>query len=65
MAEDKSKAEQLVEQLKAEGWKEQCCGSIYISRTLSSSLMKDGEIITIQQEFCPEEKVLKDLWPEG
>ena len=58
------KAEQLIEQLKAEGWKEQQSGTCYTSGTVGSNLLKDGQVITVQQELYPDEDFLEQEWPE-
>ncbi|MHC4060456.1 MAG: hypothetical protein ACYS7Y_24805 [Planctomycetota bacterium] len=59
-----SKVELIIAQLKAEGWKEQMSGTIYINGTLGTNLLKDGEVITVQQEFYPDEEFLEQEWPE-
>jgi hypothetical protein len=59
-----SKAELIIAQLKAEGWKEQMAGITYINGTLGTNLLKDGEVITVQQEFCPDEEFLEQEWPD-
>jgi len=64
MAEKRSTAEQLIEQLKAEGWKEQQSGTCYTNGTVGSNLLKDGQVITIQQELYPDEDFLEQEWPE-
>ena len=64
MAEKRSTAEQLIEQLKAEGWKEQQSGTCYTSGTVGSNLLKDGQVITVQQELYPDEEFLEQEWPE-
>ena len=65
MVEDKiCKAELIIAQLKAEGWKEQVSGTNYINGTLGTNLLKDGEVVTIQQEFCPDDEFIEQEWPE-
>ena len=65
MPEDKvCKAELIIAQLKAEGWKEQMSGANYINGTLGTNLLKDGEVVTIQQEFCPDDDFIEQEWPE-
>jgi len=64
MPENQIKAELIIAQLKAEGWKEQMSGTTYINGTLGTNLLKDGEVITVQQEFCPDEEFLEQEWPE-
>jgi hypothetical protein len=54
----------LIIQLVQEGWKIQRDGVVYINGTLGTNLYKDGEIISISQEFMPDEETIKDLWPE-
>ena len=60
---EKCEAEKLIEKLKSEGWKEQVSGTIYINGSLGTNLLRDGEVITIQQEFFPDEEFLEDQWP--
>ena len=59
-----SKAELIIAQLKAEGWKEQLSGTNYINGTIGTNLLKDGEVVTVQQEFSPDEEFLEQEWPE-
>ena len=47
-----------------EGWKEQQSGTNYINGTIGTNLLKDGEVITVQQEFCPAEEFLEQEWPD-
>jgi hypothetical protein len=56
-------AEKIVEWLKAEGWKEQMSGMIYINGTLGTNLLKGKEVITIQQDFYPDDEFLEQEWP--
>jgi len=58
------KAELIIAQLKAEGWKEQQSGTTYINGTIGANLLKDGEVITVQQEFYPDEEFLEQEWPD-
>ena len=62
--EERCKAEQLIEQLKAEGWKEQRSGTCYTNETVGSNLLKDGQVITVQQELRPDEDFLEQEWGE-
>ena len=65
MAEEQvCKAELIIAQLKAEGWKEQASGTNYINGTLGTNLLKDGEVVTIQQEFCPDGEFIEQEWPD-
>ena len=65
MAEkERCKAEQLIEQLKAEGWKEQRSGTCYVNGNVGSNLLKDGQVITVQQELRPDEDFLEQEWGE-
>ncbi len=59
-----SEMERLVAVLKAKGWVEQKGGSVYINGTLGTSLLKDGEMISIQQDSCPDEEIVDQLWPD-
>ena len=59
-----SKAELIIAQLKAEGWKEQLSGTNYINGTIGTNLLKDGEVVTVQQELSPDEEFLEQEWPE-
>jgi hypothetical protein len=60
-----AKAELIIAQLKADGWKEQMSGTSYTNGTLGTNLLKDGEVITVQQEFCPDEEFLEQEWPDA
>ena len=60
---EKCEAEKLIERLKSEGWKEQVSGTIYINGTLGTNLLRNGEVITIQQVFFPEEEFIEQEWP--
>ena len=68
MSEDRTSPEQttevarMVAMLKAEGWREQRAGTIHISGTIASSLMKDGEVITVEQDLWPDEELLAGQW---
>ena len=65
MPEDRiSKAELIIAQLKAEGWKEQLSWTNYVNGTIGTNLLKDGEVVTVQQEFSPDEEFLEQEWPE-
>ena len=35
----------------------------YINGTLGTNLLKDGQLITVQQEFCPDEEFIEQEWP--
>ncbi len=59
-----SKAELIIAQLKTEGWKEQMSGTNYINGTIGTNLLKDGEVVTVQQEFNPDEEFLEQEWPD-
>ena len=58
------KAEELIQQLKAEGWKEQRSGTCYVNGKVGSNLLKDGQVITVQQELRPDEEFLEQEWGE-
>jgi len=60
---EKCEAEKLIEKLKSEGWKEQVSGTIYINGTLATNLLRNGEVITIQQTLFPEEEFVEQEWP--
>ena len=60
---EKCEAEKLIEKLKSEGWKEQVSGTSYINGSLGTNLLRNGEIITIQQEFFPDEEFIEQEWP--
>ena len=60
---DKCEVERIVERLEAEGWKEQMAGMTYINGALGTNLLKDGQLITVQQEFCPDEEFIEQEWP--
>ncbi len=59
-----SDAEKVIERLIAEGWKEQRSGICYINGTIGTNLLKNGQVITIQQELCPDEVFLEQEWGE-
>ena len=64
MSEEKlCEAEKLIERLKSEGWKEQMSGTNYINGTLGTNLLRNGEVLTIQQEFSPDEEFIEQEWP--
>ncbi len=62
--EDISAAEKLIQQLKAEGWQEQRSGTCYVNGTIGTNLLKDGQVITVQQEFYPDEEFLEQEWAD-
>ena len=51
--------EQLVQQLVADGWKEQRCGTVCIHGTKGTNLMKDGQVLSMHQDFFPDEEFLE------
>jgi hypothetical protein len=53
---------QLVQQLVAGGWKEQRCGTICINGTMGTNLMKDGQVLSMRQDFFPDEEFLEQEW---
>jgi len=55
--------EKIVAQLRADGWKEQLAGMTYVNGTLGTNLLKNGQVITIQQEFYPDEEFMEQEWP--
>ena len=57
-------AEKIIEKLKADGWKEQRSGMCYINGTIGTNLLKNGQVITVQQELCPDEEFLEQEWGE-
>ena len=61
--ENLCEAEKLIERLKSEGWKEQMSGTNYINGTLGTNLLRNGEVVTIQQEFSPDEEFIEQEWP--
>ena len=56
--------ENVVEQLKKEGWKEQQSGIDFFNGMLSVNLMKNSEVMSIQYDFYPEQRFIKDNWPD-
>ena len=65
MAEDETcAAEKVISQLLKDGWKMQKGGISYINGTLGTNLFKDGEVLTVQQEFMPDEEFIEQEWPE-
>ena len=57
--------EQIVEQLKAEGWRLQHSGIIYLNGSLGTNLLKDGEVLSLQLELYPDEEIVEQEWPES
>ena len=51
--------EKVVAQLAAEGWREQRSGMVYINGTWATNLLKDGELISLQQDFYPDGSLLR------
>ncbi len=62
--EELSDAEKVIERLISEGWKEQRSGICYINGTIRTNLLRNGQVITIQQELCPDEEFLEQEWGE-
>ena len=60
---EKCAAEKLIEKLKSEGWKEQVSGTIYINGTLGTNLLRNGEVITIQQSLFLDGEFIEQEWP--
>ncbi len=56
-------AERVIGQLLNEGWKMQQGGICYINGTLGANLFKDGEVLTVQQIFTPDEEFVEQEWP--
>jgi hypothetical protein len=57
MSEDKTcAAEKIISALVREGWKIQKAGINYVNNTIGTNLYKDGEVITVQQEWPDEQK---------
>ena len=59
-----SEAERIINKLIADGWQEQRSGTCYVNGTIGTNLLKDGQVITVQQEFCPDEEFLEQEWGE-
>ena len=59
-----SEAERIINTLIADGWQEQRSGTCYVNGTIGTNLLKDGQVITVQQEFCPDEEFLEQEWGE-
>ena len=65
MAEQElSEAEKIINKLIADGWQEQRSGTCYVNGTIGTNLLKDGQVITVQQELCPDEEFLEQEWGE-
>lgn len=65
MPEDKiCQAEKIIAELVKDGWKMQKGGFSYMNGTLGTNLYKDGEVITIQQEFMLDEEFIEEQWPD-
>ena len=60
---DKCEVERIVERLEAQGWKQQMAGMTYINGMLGTNLLRDGQLITVQQEFRPDEDFTQQEWP--
>ena len=56
--------ERLTAKLKKKGWKVQKAGMFYTNGTLATSLFKDGEVLSIQQDIYPDEEFIEEQWPE-
>jgi len=66
MAEDKTcAAGEVISQLLKDGWKMQKGRISDINSTLGTNLFKDGEVLTVQQEFMPDEEFIEQQWPEA
>ena len=57
-------AENVISQLLKDGWKMQKGGISHINGILGTNLFKDGEVLTVQQEFMPDEEFIEQEWPE-
>jgi hypothetical protein len=57
-------AEKITSELIKDSWKMQKSGFSYINGTLGKNFYKDGEVITIQQEFTPDEEFIEQEWSE-
>ena len=55
--------DEIKEMLIAKGWKEQLSGEVYINGTIGTNFLKNGEVITIQQELFPDEEFIEQEWP--
>ena len=65
MAENETcAAEKVIAELLKDGWKMQKGGVSHINSTLGTNLFKDGEILTVQQEFMPDEEFIEQEWPK-
>ena len=65
MAEDENcAAEKVISELLKDGWKMQKGGISYINGTLGTNLFKEGEVLTIQQEFMPDEEFIEQQGSE-
>ena len=60
---EKCEAEKLIEKLKSEGWKEQVSGTIYSNGTVATNLLKNSEVVTIIQQFFPDDEFIEQEWP--
>ena len=54
--------EKIIQKLKAEGWEEQRSGTIYINGTLGTNLLRNGEVITVSQDFFADQEFLDQEW---
>ena len=54
--------EKVVEQLKKEGSNEQQSGIDFFNGMLSVNFLKDGELMSIQYDFNPEERFIEEKW---
>ena len=63
MAEDQEwEVEEVIQQLKERGWQEQKAGTIYYRGTLGTNLLKDGQVLTIVEERCPDVEFVQLHW---
>ena len=60
---EKCEAEKLIEKLKSEGWKEQESGTIYSNGTIATNLLRNSEVVTIMQQFFPDDEFIEQEWP--
>ena len=62
LGEDMCAAERIINMLKKQGWIEQKAGTNYINGITATNLFKDGEVITIRQDFFPDEEFIEQQW---
>ena len=59
---EETEAARVIQQLKDRGWQEQRAGTVLYRGTLSTNLLKDGQVLTIVQDLCPGVEFVQAHW---